>query len=97
MDFEGLCRKFAPQGEKEELFKLARLSRGMFIGRTKSVRFPGREVIFTLWTPNRVGEIGFVLKNDPSFETRMIEAYRVEDATYDGVITENEGSPQEAA
>lgn len=87
--FKELLARFLPTGvSKSEASKLLGLRAGMFIGKVRSAKTPGKEVQFVLYNQDGSGNIDFVLKNDPSFESRLIEAYRVEHAEYDVTLTE---------
>jgi len=97
LEFPELLAKFVPVPDRMEGMKLVGLRHGMFIGLTNSARTPGKKVVFVLYNENGTGNVDFVLKNDPSFEMRLIEAYRVEEATYDGVISENQNPLQQVA
>lgn len=88
LEFVQLLAKMVPNRDRIEAMKLMGLRRGMFIGLTQSAKTPGKQVVFVLYNPEGGGNVDFVLKEDPTFEQRMLEAYRVEEATYDAVITE---------
>ena len=93
LEFPQLLAKLIPHPDRMEAVKLVGLRRGAFIGLTRSAKVPGKQVVFVLYNANGSGNVDFVLKNDPSFEQRLIEAYRVEEAVYDGVITEEKSNP----
>lgn len=94
LSFPELVTYFA-RADRGEGMKLCGLRQGMYVGLTNSAKMPGRKIIFVLYNENRTGNVDFVLKNDPSFSTRLLEAYRVEEASYDGVITEAPGAQEQ--
>src|SRR6266850_8443621 len=95
-DFRSLCAAMVTKGrcDEREIAKLGFLRRGEFIGRTRDSKKSGVEHIFLLFSEGGTGDIGFVSKRDSSFQERIIEAFRVEVAEYDGRIIEapNQGS-----
>jgi hypothetical protein len=94
LDFKQLLRRFVPLNAPQERFKLLNLRHGMFVGLSKSQKRPGGKCIFVLSNIDRSGNIDFVLKRDPSFEIRLLEAYFVESSEYDGKLSEQ---PQKVA
>jgi hypothetical protein len=97
LDFRQLLAKFLSYPDRMDAMKLMGLRHGAFIGLTKSARTPGKQVVFVLYNENRTGNVDFVLKSDPSFAIRLVEAYRVEAAVYDGVITEAQNPLRQVA
>lgn len=89
LDFIQLLLKLKPETEREKLL-LANLRKGGFIGKTQNPRDPKAKNIFWLFNQDRTGNIDYVLKKDPSFPFRVLEAYRVEEAVYDVKISENQ-------
>jgi hypothetical protein len=90
VDFKGLQKLLLPPNSPPfEKAKVLNLHHGMFIGHSQSAKRPGQKVIFTLFNIDRSGNIEFVLKKDPSFETRLLKAYFVEKAEYDAKISES--------
>jgi hypothetical protein len=61
---------------------------GCFIG---LIRTPitNRVVLFILSNPDGSGNVDFVMKKDPSFQDRLICAYKVIEAVFDSKVTEN--------
>ena len=88
LDFKAMVKRFVPPNAAFERTKLLNLKHGMFIGLSRSQRRPGEKCIFVLANLDRGGDIAFVLRKDPSFENRLIEAYFVESAEYDAKVTE---------
>lgn len=86
--FEQLVEKFLPTKDPREGVKLGRLRRGAFVGLTRSSVTPTRLVVFVLHNEDNSGNIDFVLKNDPTFESRFICAYRVDEAEFDAKFIE---------
>jgi hypothetical protein len=88
LDFVEMVAKFCPSGLPFEKTKMTNLRHGMFVGRTKSVRRPGESTVFVLFNQDRRGNVEHVLKRDPTFEPRLIEAYFIDVAEYDAKIFE---------
>lgn len=88
LTFDQLVKKLVPNKDVNEAIKLGRLKPGSFVGLVHSARFPEKVVIFVLHNEDRTGELSYVLKRDPSFETRLIQAWRVAECSYDRKVTE---------
>ncbi len=88
LDFKGLVKKFLTDKAPQERFKLVGLKHGMFIGHSASRKRPGEKCIFVLFNVDRGGNIDFVMKKDPTFPSRLIDAYFVESAEYDAKLSE---------
>lgn len=96
VDFKQLVKKLVPSDAPVyERTKVLNLRHGMFVGKARSLRRPGHATMFVLFNVDRSGDIEFVLKKDPSFEQRLLEAYFVETAQYDAKVTETvkQGTP----
>jgi hypothetical protein len=90
LDFKELVKRFVPDTLPQEKMKLLNLRHGMFIGKSHSQKRQGGKCIFVLFNVDREGSIDFVLKKDPTFEARLLEAYFVESAKYDAKVTETQ-------
>ena len=97
LDLKGLMERFAPTREPGDRINLMHLRRGEFMGLVRSGKNPNRIVTFLLVNPDQSGNVDFVLKNDPSFENRLVEVYRVEEAVYDARITEEPNPSKQVA
>lgn len=98
VDFKQLLKRLVPAGAPSyERTKLLNLHHGMFVGISRSIRRPGEKTIFVLFNVDRSGDIEFVLKKDPSFEQRLVEAYFVESALYDAKVSETSKHEQKVA
>lgn len=86
--FDELVKKLTPAKDPMEGIKLGRLKPGCFVGLVKSQRTPNKLVIFVLHNLDNSGDIEFILKADPSFEGRLVCAYRVDVAEFDARVTE---------
>lgn len=89
LTFEEVFAKFVPAGDSRQALNLRFLKPGAFIGLVKSSSQPNKIVNFILHNLDNSGNIDFVLKSDPSFESRLICAYRVDEAQFDSKITES--------
>lgn len=92
LTFDQLVKKLVPNLDVNEAIKLGHLKPGSFVGLVQGSRTPERVVIFVLHNEDQTGELGFVLKRDPTFETRLIQAWRVIECGYDRKVTEMPGA-----
>lgn len=83
-DWAALKKKFASQ-RMEALHNLRRIQRSGYLGLVKSDTGPK---CFFLLNDNRGNVIDWLLKKEPSFETRLIEVYKVEDFQWDDQSSE---------
>jgi len=81
LDGRQLIAKLAPNRLPHNLLRLRQARLGSFIGRCKGSR-SGREVLFTVWNPDRSNKIGWLLKQDAAFPDRLIEIYRLVEADW---------------
>lgn len=81
-----LCAKLAPSKDERALKALRLLQIGAFVGlSSRSGNVPSN---FVLLNPDRSGSVKRVLSQDPTFATRLLEVYLVEEAQWDSKITE---------
>ena len=76
LDGRQLIEKLAPAKIPEELRRLRAARLGSFVGRCKGSR-TGRDVLFTVWNPDRSNRIGWLLKTDAAFPERVLEIYKL--------------------
>ncbi len=85
---EELVRKFVRPGDMTEARKLGLLKRNTFVGLVSGRNNTKKEFVFILRMPSGKGDIEEILKLDPSFATRLICAYKVEEAQFDAKLEE---------
>jgi hypothetical protein len=95
LDWKSLREKLAPSGERAALMNLRGARIGCFVGLIKDPKnLDGRTPRnFMLMNLDRSARLDWLLKKDPSFETRLLEVYRVEDVRWDSVVEEF-GTPE---
>jgi hypothetical protein len=83
-----LARKFAPSGEIAALRTLRALKTGAFVG---LLAHPRQPILynFLLLNTDRSGDLTKILRQDPSFSSRLREVFRVEWAEWDSRIAES--------
>lgn len=84
---EELVRKFIPR--KEEGVKLSHLKKGCFFGLVKGRLSPENVFVFILHHASGKGDLEAVLKADPTFTSRLLCAYKVEEAVFDTKFIED--------
>ena len=78
MTWTELLSQVAPGGHAEAQ-KLKALQVQSYIGLSKKTKEPSSVPgTWVLLNPDRSGNIGWILKKDPTFEKRLVVAYRVE-------------------
>ena len=90
-DWPQLCAKFASfkgQG-RVALLNLGHLRVSGFLGLIRSAK-EGQVTNFILLNQDRTGSIDWLMKKDPTFESRLIEVYRVEVAERDAKLLERD-------
>jgi len=85
LDWPQLCERFAPSHSKTSLLILRHVRVGAFIGLVRRDKAPST---FYLFNPDRSGSLHAQLKKDPTLTERFVEAFRVDDVTWDASVTE---------
>lgn len=86
LSWSELCAKLAPSKDERALKALRLLQIGAFVGlSSRSGNIPSN---FVLLNPDRSGNVKGVLKQDPTFATRLVEVYLVEEAQWDSKVVE---------
>ena len=86
VDWPKLTEMLAPSKTREALMTLKSLRVGAFVGLTKKKQ--GSISNFMLLNQDRSATLEWVLKRDPEFEAKLLEAYRVDEIVWDSSIVE---------
>lgn len=92
LDWGGLVQRFAPGGRIDARVNMRNNLRvGGFVGLIKR---RGKEEVanFVLFHPARNGNLGWVLRADPTFSERVVEIHKVSEIEWDHKF--QEGLPQ---
>jgi hypothetical protein len=88
LDWGQLKALIAPGGF-EEIRKLKRLQVGAYCGLVTRAKTAGpTPATWVLLNSDRSGKIDWILKNDPAFEHRVVQSYRVDEAKWDAGVSE---------
>ena len=85
LGWKELVTKLAPSRERTSLMNLRAMQAGAYVGLTKR---EGKVTNFLLLNQDRSAKLDWVLKKDPSFELRLVEVYRVDEAQWDATVHE---------
>lgn len=76
LDWRELTAKLAPSNSIKALKSLAHVREGAFVGLLDNGKhYPTN---FCFMSPNRSGDISFIISRNPSFSSRLIDVYKVE-------------------
>ena len=93
-DWEELRQKLAPSNERSALHNLRALRIGSYVGLLKDLKTPnGRPGNFVLFNLDRSARLDWLLKQQPTFEERLLEVYRVDEVLWDSKVEEFKGTP----
>ncbi len=91
LSWSELCAKLAPSRDERALKSLQLLQIGAFVGLSSRAGKPPSN--FVLLNPDRSGNLKQVLKGDPTFASRLLEVYLVEEARWDSKVVERRSRP----
>lgn len=89
-----LVEKFAP-AKKHQLVQLRSFRSEAFVGWARGLKH-GVSAPFLIWNPDRSNKVGWVLKTDPTFPSRVTECYRVVSMNWGTSIVEAESGKKDA-
>jgi hypothetical protein len=96
-----LQERFVPSGERHAKMNLLALKQKMFVGVVTDRRDPKKKNSFILEDRWKSGKIGWLLKMDPSFPSRVLEVFQVlslaRDVAYEELPSESGKSFQNVA
>lgn len=87
LNWRELCARLAPSRDLRALQTLQLVQLGSYVGLVIGPN--GARTNFVLTNTDRSGNLGVVLTRDPSFESRLVEVYRVEAVKWDARVTEH--------
>lgn len=97
LSWKELCNKLAPSGDVKALSHLRLLQVNSFVGLTRTRNANGQLGNFILTNVDRSGHLKRVMDKDPTFSSRLVEVYRVEELSWDAKMVEFEGVAASAA
>jgi len=87
-DWASLVKALAPSQELAALRTLRSMQPGAYVGTTKDPVNKGKIRNFLLLNQDRSARLNWILKKDPSFETRLVDVFRVDDVKWESTMTE---------
>ena len=88
-DFKALLAKFADVSN-ETISNLKLIRVGGFIGKCKAYHQPSKINTFFVVNENKSNYFAWIFKKDPSFASRLLEVYRIDELLWDGFVSEKE-------
>lgn len=83
-----LVSALAPSKEPRAKLTLRSMQPGAYVGTVKDGSEPGMIRNFVLVNQDRSSRVGWVTRKDPSFETRLVEVYRVDEVQWEAAVQE---------
>jgi hypothetical protein len=88
LDWSGLVEKLAPSREARARMTLKSMQPGAYVGTVQDQNNPKIARNFVFANQDRSAHVDWILKKDPTFETRLLDVYRVDEVRWDAAVTE---------